>query len=155
MITLTPEFVAAIKFIAKVGEGSQYAFRGTTSLVLQGLDMGLQDIDLTGNSSTAHNIDRGLANFCVTPLSYSEHGVHKSFFGQYQIHNVAIEMMGEWQIKTGDTWSEKVDASDSQITHVNFQGLILPVTTIETELKCYALLRRFAVIHKIKRQLAS
>lgn len=150
-MALSNHFLLAIKHIvaaAKQGT-SQYAFRGTTSLVLQGLDMGLQDIDILANQETAYSIDRGLAEFVVSPLKYSESAQHKSYFGQYKIGDIPIEIMGDWQIKSAGDWSELFDARPSQITFINS----LPLTTIATELRCYVFMKRWSVIHKIKRQL--
>lgn len=146
---ISPAFANAISIIARVGQGTQYAFRGTTSLVLQGDAMGLQDIDLLADRGAAENLDRGLADFTVSPLKYSQTSQHKSYFGQYKIGEVQVEIMGEWQIKSKGDWSEIFNANLSQITHVNS----LPVTTVQTELKCYALLRRWSAYHKLKRQL--
>lgn len=148
---ISPAFANAITIIAQIGQGTQYAFRGTTSLVLQGYAMGLQDIDLLANRGSAEILDRGLANFVVSPLQYSQTSQHKSYFGQYKIDGVLVEIMGEWQIKNRGVWSEIFDASPSQITVVNS----LPVTTVATELRCYLLLNRWSTYHKLKRQLKS
>jgi hypothetical protein len=142
-------FHPALVKICKLGQGAQFAIRGTTSLVLQGYNMGLQDIDILANRGAAEILDRGLSDFCVSPLAYSQTANFKSYFGKYLIDSVPVEIMGEWQIKNGGAWSEVFDARANQITHINS----LPVTTASTELRCYQLMNRWSTYHKLKKQL--
>ena len=70
-------------------QDKHYAFRGTTSLVLQGLDMNVDDIDILCGKQIA--LEWG--------CKYSEAKIYKSYFGQFNINNVLVEMYAEWKIK--------------------------------------------------------
>jgi hypothetical protein len=148
-MVLPPDYQQVINLLHRLLGTSQYAFRGTTGLIIQGYTMGVQDIDLTGDRGAAEILDRGLANYCLSPVKYSQTSHHRSYFGRYQIDKVVIEIMGEWQIFSQGEWSEIINASPSQITHINS----LPVITPQIELRCYALLGRWSAYHKLKKQL--
>lgn len=155
-MALPPAFLQALDSLYQILPSGQWAIRGTTSLVLQGLDMGLQDIDIIADRETSHNIDRGLADFCLSPLKYSETLQYKSYFGQYKIGQVPIEIMGDWQIKSKGEWSEIFDARLSQTTRLALRSLgEVRVTTIPTELKMFALMGRWTAYHKIKKHLSA
>ena len=123
--------------------GHQYAIRGPASLVLQGLNMGVTDIDFLCDEATA--------KFLIPDIQFTEDAKYKSFFGKLSGLALPVEIMGNWQIKDAKTgkWSEVFDAHPVQITEVSG----IKVTTIDTELKCALLMGRFSEYHKIKKQL--
>lgn len=139
------QIVSATTEIAKLLSGHQYAIRGTASLVLQGYDMGVDDIDVLCNEKTAEFLK----------LPYSESKQFKSYFGKKIINGIQVEFMGNWQIKNSKgEWSEVFDASDDEIKIIDIENRPIRVTKVETELKMYALMNRWSVYHKLKKQIA-
>lgn len=131
--------------IAQLLYGHQYAIRGTASLVLQGYDMGVDDIDVLCDKATAEFLK----------LPYSESKQFKSYFGKRIINGIQVEFMGEWQIKNSKgEWSEAFDASDDEIKVIEVNSQPIRVTKVETELKMYVLMNRWSVYHKLKKQIA-
>ncbi len=136
--------VSSATEVAKLLSGHQYAIRGTASLVLQGYDMGVDDIDVLCDKDTAEEFG----------AVFSESKQFKSYFSQKVINGVQVEFMGDWQIKNPKgEWSEVFDASDDEIKIIEINNQPIRVTKVETELKMYALMNRWSVYHKLKKQL--
>lgn len=132
----------------------QYAVRGTTSLILHGLDMGLDDIDVLCNKETAFKVNSLFAKEIIKKVALSESSQFKSFYGAAKIAGVQIEFMGDWQIKDKKgNWCEPFKAAGSEIEIVTYKERQLPVTTIKTELKMFTLMGRWNALYKIKKQL--
>lgn len=136
--------VSSVTEVAKLLSKHQYAIRGTASLVLQGYDMGVDDIDILCDKETAKFLK----------LSYSESKQFKSYFGKKIISGIQVEFMGDWQIKNPKgEWSEVLRPTVNNIKIIEINGVSISITTVEFELHCYALMGRWSVFHKIKKQL--
>jgi len=141
-------------FLGKLLSGKQYAFRGTTSLVLQGLEMNVDDIDLLTDKETALICNRLLGDYLIERVSYSQSNKFRSYFGRFKINNIPVEVMGEWQIKDQKgKWGDVFDASEDEIRKIEFNNILIRVTKIETELSMFAQMARWRAYHKIKRQI--
>ena len=151
----TPEnFHKTVLFLAKLFQGYQYAFRGTTGLVLQGLDMNVDDIDIVCNLDTAEASNELLADFIVEPVFFKQSLKFKSYFGKFKINDIPVEVYGDWQIKDlKGNWSQSFNASQDEVNEIEFKAQKLKVIKPETELSVFAKLGRWNAFHKIKRQL--
>ena|SRR3989344_5493198 len=134
--------------LARLLAGRLYAIRGTASLVLQSLAMGVTDIDILCDAATV--------NFLIPDIQFTESPKFKSFFGQLSGFAIPVEIMGNWYIKSpkGD-WAGPFSANPTQTTPITIRGTPVRVTTVEFELQCFALMGRFTEYHKIKNQLQS
>ena len=150
----TPKnFQKTVLFLAKILKGRQYAFRGTAGLVLQGLDMNVDDIDIVCDMDTAEASNELLADFVTEPVSFKETSKLKSYFGKFKINNILVEVYGDWQIKDlKGNWGEAFDASDDEVNEIEFQGRRVRVVKPGTELSVFAKLGRWNAFHKIKKQ---
>ena len=147
MGTKPERFQETIDLIASRLQGADYAIRGTASLVLQGLDMNVDDIDVGGDKTMALACNDLFKEFIISPVNYSESPKYKSYFGKFKINDILVEVYGDWQIKNPKgVWERAV------FERVEADGIYL--TSIESELKAYAAMGRWSVLHKIKRQLA-
>lgn len=145
-------FDKVILLLAKKLKDLQYAFRGTASLLLQGLDMIALDIDIVGDEEMALACNDLLAEYLVEEVSYKESEKFKSYFGKFEIEGVPVEVMGEWQIKdTKGVWSQPFNASE-RIKLDKWDKYDVYVTPVEEELKVFALMGRWNALHKIKSQ---
>ncbi|MFA5776511.1 MAG: hypothetical protein WC988_03095 [Patescibacteria group bacterium] len=143
---------AAIKIIDEKLKGEAYAIRGTASLVLQGLDMNVDDIDILCDEKTALNANLKLSEYLVEKVVFKESPKFKSYYGKFLINGVNVEIMGDWQIfnnKKG--WSKVYNADVVNITQIKVENLKIPVTKIELELEVFALMGRWTAYQKIKR----
>jgi hypothetical protein len=156
---LPPEFVENVLSIAHLLSGKQYAIRGTASLVLQGLEMNAEDVDIICDKHCALVCNLIFEKFLVKKVVYSENAKFRSYFGEFSIQGVKVEVMGEWQIKLKmqklkiEEWSEIYDARAEQITSIKLEDLKVNVTNIETELKMFSEMGRWNAYWKIKNQI--
>jgi len=143
-----------VGLLAKRLTSYQYAIRGTASLVLQGFDMQVGDIDVLTNRQTALVCNDLFQEYLIEEIEYSESTQFKSYFGKLEIDGVPVEIMGEWQIKNVKSgWSETFSAKEGEKKEIIVEGQLVWVTTPETELKAYALMGRWNVFHKLKKQI--
>jgi hypothetical protein len=152
MAQLPDNFKQTIFLLADLLQDYQYAIRGTGSLVLQGLQMNVTDIDVLGDKKAALACNELLKDYLVKEVAYSESKQFKSFFGQFKISGLLVEIMGNMQIKnTKGVWSPVYDAKDR--IEIKVDGKKIFVTKIEDELTAYAQMGRWNAFHKIKRQI--
>jgi len=150
------KFKETVDLLANKFNGKQCAFRGTASLVLQGLDMNVDDIDLLTDKDTALLANKLLNKYLVDEVKYRQSEKFKSFYGKFNINSIQIEVMGDWQIRDiKGSWCDSFDASDDECSEINLNGKSVRVTKIETELVTYSKMGRWTAFQKIKRQLGS
>lgn len=145
------QLIKVVKLVAQKMQGESYAVRETASLVLQGLDMGLDDIDILCNAQTALNINAKLADYLIESVGFKESAKFKSYYGKFLIDGIQVEIMGDWQIyndKKG--WSKIYSADADTVIHIDLEGVKIPVTKIGLELEVFAHMGRWTAYQKIK-----
>jgi len=153
MADIADNFLKTIRLVAEKLKDYQYAFRGTTSLVLQGISMNVDDIDVLTDKDTALACNQIFSDFIKTKVEYKRSDKFKSYFGSFEINQVLVEIMGNWQIKTKGDWSRIYSASAEEKTQINLGDIKVFVTKIELELEFFAQMGRWTAYHKIKNQL--
>ena len=148
----TEKFEETVVFIADKLNGLQYAFRGTTSLVLQGIDMNVDDIDILTDKKTALAANEILKEYLVEKVEYKESDKFKSYFGKFRVNTNLVEVYGEWQIKESQKWSEIYYSSDDEITKITMGNREIRATSVETELSMFAKMGRWNAYHKLRKQ---
>jgi hypothetical protein len=152
----SPKFPQTILLLADLLKNHQYAFRGTASLVLQGFDFKVDDIDILTDRPTAEACNETLKEYLKEGIAYKESEKFKSWYGKFDINGLLVEVYGDWQIKNSKgEWSRVFDASDDEVKEIDYQGKKIRVTTPETELATYAAIGRWNVFHKLKKELAA
>lgn len=145
-------FEKVILLLATRLKDFQYAFRGTASLVLQGIEMKVADIDIVGDEEMALSCNDLLAEYLVEEVTFKESAKFKSYFGKFEVEGILVEVMGEWRIKdTKGHWSEPFNASERKL--INLNGSKIYVTLVEEELAVFAKMGRWTAFQKIKKQL--
>lgn len=151
---MTDKQKKALKLIAERLGQSQYAIRGTASLVLQGLEMHVADLDILCDKEVALECNQLFKEYLISKVAFSETEKFKSYFGKFEIEGIPVEVMGEWQIKDGKSkWSQVFNASAEEKTKIILGNQEISVTNFETELKMFALMGRWTAYHKIRKQL--
>jgi hypothetical protein len=152
MLLTKEQLESTVSLIRQKLTGENYAVRGTASLVLQGLDMHVADIDILCDATTALNANIALAEYLVEKVAYRESPNFKSYFGKFTIQEVTVEIMGDWQIFSAKKgWSKVYSADATTITHVTLADVVIPVTRVDLELEVFALMGRWTAYQKIKR----
>lgn len=123
-----------------------YAIRGTSSLVLQKIDMNVDDIDVVGDRLMAEACNEIFKENLIKPVVYSESPKYKSYFGQFKINGILVEVYGDWEIKTPKGEWKKIEIDRVLVDNVY-------VTTIQTELAMFAAMGRWSAYWKLKKQL--
>jgi DNA polymerase-1 len=140
--------------VAKKLKNKQYAIRGTASMVLQGLDMGVDDIDMIADKKTSLLMNKLFKDNLVEEVEYKESEKFKSYYGKIVIDEILIEVMGEFQVKdTKGNWGEIVSASKDEFLTIELSGQEVNVTNLDLELELSAKMGRWNEYHKIKKQL--
>lgn len=132
------------------GKNIPWVLSGSTSLVIQGVDVVIHnDIDILTDEEGSKQINILLADYKVKEAEYSVTDKYKSFFGVYKIGEVNIDVMGEFQyrLKNG-SWSDP--NQKHRIFIKEFQGMFLPVLSLQQELMEYQSLGRDDKAEKIK-----
>lgn len=154
MLNKPKNFEEVILFLAEKLKNFQYAFRGTASLVLQGIQMNVEDIDIVGDKETALACNDLLAGYLIEEVTLKESEKFKSYFDKFKVEEIPVEIMGEWQIKdTKGKWSEPFNASERKM--IVMDGNEIYVTPVEEELTVFAKMGRWTAYQKIKKQLPS
>lgn len=144
-------FQEVIKFVATSLRSRQYAIRGTASLVLQGIQMNVDDIDIICDKETAIECNEIWKKYTLEKVEFSKSNEFKSFYGKFRYKGVLIEIMGNWQIKKkSDDWSEVYDGKKGRVIEVEESEVC--VTTIKQELRMFSQMGRWNAYQKIKRQ---
>lgn len=127
-----------------------WAIIGSTNLALQGVDVTANDIDILTNKEGAFLIGKLLKEFTIKPIEYKESERFKSYYGLFEINNIKIEIMGDLQYKIpkGDLWSKKSRLSKKII--IKYQGLNIPVISLEQGYIAYSKMGRIEKANKIK-----
>lgn len=145
------DFKKTILFLADSLKEKNYAIRGTASMILQGLDMNVSDIDILCDAETALSCNEVFGKYVIDEVSFKESNKFKSYFGKFKINNILVEVMGEWQIKKRDgSWSEPFNGD--QKVKINIEGQEVYITTLESELAVFSVMGRWTAYWKIKRQ---
>jgi 5'-3' exonuclease len=152
------ELEKVVNKVSKILKGKNFAFRGTVSLVLQGFDMGVDDIDVLTDKKTALNCNELLKEYLYEKVEYKKSDKYKSYFGKFVIDKILVEVYGEWQIKIqnpkvkSQKWSKAFIPSDNIVTEVEIGGNKVKATKPEHELEIVALEGRWNAYHKLKKQ---
>lgn len=139
---------AAIVLSQKL-EGTQYAIRGTASVILQGYDMLAEDIDVICDAQTALACNTIFSDTLTSPIAFKENTKYKSYFGAFSVKGVPVEIMGNWQIySTKGVWSSVYNGSEFELIAVN--GYQIRCTPLKLEFEAFMQMGRWNAYHKLR-----
>ncbi len=108
-----------------------WAIDGSASLALQGIDLKPHDIDILTDEKTAYEIQGILREFMQKPVSRSCNGKYDSHFGFAIINGIKVEIMGDLNVFRNGHWSGIQNPSNCRIKFINFDGINVPVVSLE------------------------
>jgi len=124
------------------GTDVDWALTGSTSFVLQGVPLEPDDIDVQTTEQGAYVFDETFADCRAEAVSLSSTETIRSHFGRFEVHGVAVEVMGALQKRTPDgSWESPTSIADHR-EFVSFRGGTVPVLSLSYEAQAYERLGR-------------
>jgi len=124
------------------GSSVEWAVTGSLGMVLQGMDLPVQDIDIQTDEDGAYEIERCLAEFVIVPVLYKASERMRSRLGKLEIEGIQVEVIGAIQKRLPDgTWEQLVQIAAHR-RWVDVEGRTIPVLSLEYEYEAYRLMGR-------------
>ena len=137
-VAIPDKYLKVLKIIInKIGNKNiVWALSGSISLALQGIEVTINDIDILTNEHGAKELDNLLKEYCVQKSEYSSTEICRSIYGKYEINNIAVEIMANYQykLKTGE-WSKLNNLND--IIMYSYKGMRIRALTLKQRLQEY------------------
>jgi hypothetical protein len=132
-----------------------WAITGSLGFALHGMDVPINDIDLQTDRNGAYQIEEMFQPNIVRHVTFSESTVIRSYFGELKIAGIKVEIMGELQkrVSSGE-WETSVDVRKYR-QFIDFDGMRLPVLSLEYEEEAYRKLGRLEKAGAIRKWLTS
>lgn len=126
------------------------AITGSLGFAVHGIDVSVNDIDLQTNCDGAYQIEKAFRANVIRAVGPLETETIRSHFGELNILGVPIEIMEAVQKKLSDgAWESPVDIKKYR-TWVEFEGMKLPVLSLEYEERAYRTLGRIDKADRIR-----
>ncbi len=122
--------------------GVNWAIAGSLGLAIRGAPVEPHDIDITTNRKGAYEIQRMFLEFVTRGVAFRVGDRIRSHFGALEIDGVKIEIIGDFETKLEDGSWQKPPALASVIEVVQFEGMSIPVLSLEHECDSYTKLGR-------------
>ena len=132
-----------------------WAITGSLGMALQGMDLVVHDIDIQTDKQGAFEIEKRFPEYMLDPIHYCESERMRSYLGKLDIEGVKVEIMGDIQKRIDEnTWEESVRVGDHR-KWVDFEGMKLPVLSLDYEYQAYLKLGRVEKAERLIRWLQS
>jgi len=151
---MNQKIIEALKIIYRELKNKKikWVLVGSTSLALQGVKIKPKDIDILTNKEGAFEIGKLLEEYEVKPVEFKRAKIFESYFGQFEIENVKVEVMGNLKEKKNNKWiSLAKRLTSSKI--IKIEKMQIPVSSLSEQFKSYERLGRkkdFIRVKKIK-----
>ena len=141
-----------LKIICKKSsrEGIDWVLVGSANSAIQGVDVTAHDIDILTDKKGAFLISKLLKDYEIKSVEYKKSEKYASYFGQFRIKGVNVEVMGELEIKRPKgVWYKKPLIKKI----IKVDEIRVPVNPLEEELAGYKASERVKKVGKIKEAL--
>lgn len=130
-----------------------WAITGSLSMALQGLELPVHDIDLQTNAVGAYELEHRFPEYLREAVHFWQSARIRSHFGRLEILGVQVEIMGDIaKSADGLDWEEPTDVVANSVW-VDWEGLRLPVITLEHEYHAYLFMGRLEKAALLKKWL--
>ncbi len=145
-------FIKALRVIDRKlkGKNIDWVLVGSTSLALQGVEIQPKDIDLLTDEEGAYRIGELLREYEIEPVKFRESRLFKSFFGEYKILGVEVEVMGNLEERLRDRWLSLSGRLRTK-RWVKVNEMKVPVSSLREQLKVYEKLGREKDVFRAKK----
>jgi hypothetical protein len=111
-------------------------------LALQGLPVGVHDIDLRTTAHDAYALEALFHRYQRRPVKFASTGMVRSHFGALEINGVQVEIIGDMQHRLPDgTWEPVIDLNRFKVW-LRLGDMELPVMSLPFLYEAYQLLGR-------------
>jgi len=119
----------------------KWVLAGSVSLALQGVKVEPGDIDILTDREGAYGTADLLKKHETKPMKFRSYKWSRSYFGEFEIKGVKIEVMGDLEEKIGGKW---VSLSGRLVSPklVKIDRIEMPVSSLEEQLRSYRLSSR-------------
>jgi len=130
-----------------------WAVTGSLGLALQGMDVDVHDIDIQTDKSGAYDIENRLSQHVVRNVEFSTSEKICSYFGELSIDGIKVEIMGDIQKRLPDgIWEDPIDICSNRC-FIEYDGLSIPVISLEYECEAYDRLGRTEKADQVRKYL--
>jgi hypothetical protein len=126
----------------RISNIKNWAIDGSSSLVLQGIDLMPNDIDILTDKDGAYEIQETLTDFVVKPVSHSSNGRYESYYGVLSRGGIKVEVIGDLRVFRNGQWSSLQNPKTVKIKRIKYLGMEIPVVSVESQLESGYLLER-------------
>jgi hypothetical protein len=150
---IDPAFIAVLRQIVTELQDStvNWVLTGSLSFALQGLPLEPHDIDIQTDEQGAYEIERRFASQVSRRVAFSAGERMRSHLGALLIDGIEVEIMGDIQKRLEDgSWESPVDLN-SHRRFVNFEGMQVPVLSLEYEAQAYQKMGRLERAEMLRR----
>jgi hypothetical protein len=140
---ISKNMIKTLEIISKKlkGQNIKWVLVGSTSLALQKVRVKTKDIDILTDKSGAYRINKILKEYSVKPVKFRVSEIFQSYFGEFKIKNIKVEVMGDMKEKLRGKWVSTSEWLKSpQIIKIG--KVKLPVSNLSDELRDYKELGR-------------
>ncbi|NTW61910.1 hypothetical protein HGB25_00630 [Candidatus Saccharibacteria bacterium] len=113
---------------------------GSMNLALQGVDIEAKDIDVRINVEDIQTVQSALKDYCKKQIEYGQNDGYSSFFGQFNIEGVQVDVIAGIVEKDGFKTTDDLLAIKPIVIEV--YGISIPCVDLKTEYDAYISLGR-------------
>jgi hypothetical protein len=140
---LDAKILSALQIVVERLEGTniKWTLAGSVSLALQGVKIKPRDIDVLTDREGALGIAELLKEHERKPVKFKSDKMARSFFGEFEVKGVTVEVMGDLEERVGSDW---VSMSCRLVSPkwVKIDGMKVPVSPLDEQLRSYMLSSR-------------
>jgi len=131
------KLLEVLKKLAKIFEENNinYCIVGSTSLLLEGVPVEPEDIDILTTKDFVLKMDELLSSYRLEECKLKESENFRSYFGKYKIDGINVEVMGELQIRKNGKWSKALTPSSIKTKYVSLNGEKVRIAKLEETYK--------------------
>ncbi len=141
------KIVDVLKFLNKRLNKVKWVLVGSTSLMVQGVDVFPHDIDILTSKRDIRKIEKLLEKHEIKRLRYKISEIFRSYFCIFRIKGIKVEVMSNLEVKIGNRW-KKFRVLPQEI---EFKGMKFLVSPLKDELRIRKKLRRKVDLRYIKK----
>ena len=143
VLNFNPQIIKVLKIVAQKLEQAKVAWVliGSTSLALQGVAIEPKDIDILTDKRSALKINQLFKKYQVRLVVFSQTDLFQSFFGEFKIKGIKIEVMGELKEMIKNDWQDQSYRLKNP-SLIELEGTKIPVSSLKDQLRAYQFLGR-------------
>lgn len=141
--------VSKIIYNKLINSNINWVLTGSFSFAIRGLETNIGDIDIQTDSNGAYEIEKLFKDHIHKKVEHKQSENIRSHFGSLLINDITIEIMGDIEKKLDNIWIEPPNLKVLKEI-INFEGMSIPVLSLEYEADAYLKMGRNEKAKKIK-----